>query len=188
MKTMNKKQTKGFTLIEVIVAVFILTVGVGGSFALIEQMLVGTSVAESRLIASYLAQEGIEIVRNIRDTNWLEKRELSGTEWNQDLDNCAGPVGCCEGDYTTDTPPSMTRLTSVASCNFGDLRYLRIDSSGFYSYGSGIQTKFKRKIFIESSGPDKEKVEVVVEWKERNRMHSVEAAEYITNWYEKRRE
>ena len=63
---------KGFTLIELIVAMFLLTVGTLGSFSLIQKTIIFSSISSSQLQASYLAQEGIEIIRNIRDTNYLE--------------------------------------------------------------------------------------------------------------------
>ncbi|XOB41129.1 MAG: type IV pilus modification PilV family protein [Candidatus Nealsonbacteria bacterium] len=184
----NKFFKKGFTLLEVIVAVFILTVGVGGSFALIQQTLFAAAMAQSRIIAAYLAQEGIEIIRNIRDNNWLEQRESSEVLWNDGLNNCLPPNSCCEADYETDTPSSYPPLTTIAGCTFNDLRYLNIDNSGFYSYSGDNQTKFKRRIFIELIDTDKIKVEVVVEWKERGRTHQIEVVEHITNWYEKHKQ
>lgn len=188
----NKFFKKGFTLLEVIVAVFILTVGVGGSFALIQQTLFAATMAQSRIIAAYLAQEGIEIIRNIRDNNWLEQRESFEVPplplWNDGLNSCLPPSSCCEADYETDTPSSYPPLTTITGCTFDDLRYLNINSSGFYSYSSGNQTKFKRRIFIEPVDADKIKVEVVVEWKERNRIHQIEVVEHITNWYEKHKQ
>ena len=71
---------KGFTLIEVIVAIFLVTVGIGGVYALIQRTTAFTPVVSARFTAAYLAQGGIEMVRNIRDTNWL-----SGNPWDSGL-------------------------------------------------------------------------------------------------------
>jgi len=181
-KTGNREKGRGagFTLIEVIVAIFILTVGIGGSFMLIQQTLVGVSIIESRLIAIYLGQEGIEIIRNIRDSNWLEQHL-----WNDGLTVCQPPVSCCEADYDTDTSSSDS-LAVVTGCDFNDLHYLNLDSSGFYSYSAGAQTKFKRKIFIDKIYEKKMKVTVTVQWEERNKFHEVKVIEHITNWYKQR--
>ncbi len=62
---------KSFTLIEVIIAIFILTMGTVGAFSLIQRTIAFTSISSSRLTAAYLAQEGMEIARNIRDSNYL---------------------------------------------------------------------------------------------------------------------
>jgi len=75
----------GFTILEVILAIFILTVAVFASFSLIQQTVVGVSLNQSKLIAYYLAQEGVENIRNIRDTNWLQGKDwLEGIPSSQD--------------------------------------------------------------------------------------------------------
>lgn len=71
---------KGFTLIEVIVAIFLVTVGIGGVYALIQRTTAFTPVVSARFTAVYLAQEGIELVRNKRDSNWL-----TGDPWDSNL-------------------------------------------------------------------------------------------------------
>ena len=162
---------KSFTLIEVMVAIFIITVGAGAAFALIRQTLFATSLLQDRLIAAYLAQEGIEIVKNIRDTNWLKKRSDFTIPWNNGFTNCQTPTGC-EGDYNAQS------LVPYQDRN------LYIDSDGFYSYSPGVLTKFKRKISIDEISSEKMRVLVEVKWTERGRTHSFEALEHITNWHE----
>ena len=80
---------KSFTLIEVIVAIFLITVGTVGAFSLIQRTIAFTVISSSRLVAANLAQEGIEIVRNTRDTNWLSDNPwdegLSSGDW-QDVE------------------------------------------------------------------------------------------------------
>lgn len=165
---------KGFTLLEVIAAIFILTVGIGSAFTLISQTLSAVSLVRERLIASYLVQEGIEIVRNIRDGNWLEQRTASTTPWDDGLD-----VGDWQADYLSQN------LTTYPSYDTSPL-FLNIDANNdFYSYSSGSPTFFKRKISIEESSTSTIKVEVNVEWTEKGRTHNFKALEYLTNWYEK---
>jgi len=158
---LNDLKTEGFTLLEGIVAIFLITVGVGGAYALISQTISSAIISSQKLIASYLVQEGIEIIRNIRDTNWLE-----GTSWNDGL-----PSGDWEVDYKTQN------LTQGYAG-----RYLNIDSNGFYSYSPGSPTKFKRKITILPEGSDILKVIVEVEWQERGRTHRIKAQENLYNW------
>lgn len=83
----------GFTLLEVILAIFILTMGVVGSFTLIQSTLISASLNKSKLIAYYLAQEGIEITRNARDNNLLAiHRGVGGIEWDDGItDVCPSP-------------------------------------------------------------------------------------------------
>ena len=82
----------GFTILEAILAIFILTVAVFGSFSLIHQTLTGVSLNQSKLIAYYLAQEGVEIVKNIRDTNWLRERT-----WNEGMSSSEEIVSFLDG-------------------------------------------------------------------------------------------
>jgi len=166
---------KGFTLIELLLTIFIVTIGLAAVFLIAQFPLHQTSISISRLTAAYLAQEGIEIVRNIRDTNWLEP-----SPWNSGLS-----PGNYEADYT------YSDLVSCSgSCGYDDLRKLKIDN-GFYKYSSGgEETKFKRKIAIESetdleSGTDHLKIKVTVYWKEKDgKTYTFPAVqENLYNWW-----
>lgn len=156
-----------FTLLEAIFAISILVLTMGGSFALISRLLSFSPQTQSKLVASYLAQEGMEIVRNIRDNNWLNP---SNPSWNQGLGDCGLPSCEYEADYTN---PSL----SV----WGD-HYLNIDANGLYSYNPGTQTKFKRKITISDSGADKMALNVEVFWEEKGTTQSVKIMENLYNW------
>jgi len=165
----NLKQNKnGFTLIEVLAAIIVIIVGVVGVLALIQQTITYTALSSSRLVASYLAQEGIEIVRNIRDGNWLEQRTNSAISWTDGLS-----AGDWEADYN-----------DAVLSSYGAGRYLKIDG-GFYNYESGDNTKFKRKITIVQDidgGNPRLKVLVLIEWQQIGKTHQVTAQEYLYNW------
>ena len=177
-------------------AVFILTVGAGAALSLINQTLATASVVEQTLIASYLAQEGIEIVRNIRDTNWLQSRDSSkSSPWDDGLICGVAPCICAtlpceyEADYTTVTLEKTADFEKCTDPGFNCQAYnetlLNIDTDGFYSYGpADAQTKFNRKITIEKPQSDEIKITVEIIWQERGRPHSFTALEHITNWYE----
>lgn len=68
----------GFTLTEVMIGIMILTVAIVSSSNLLVS-LVNTNKNNVKVLqAYYLAQEGIEAVRNIRDTNWLHNLDFKG--------------------------------------------------------------------------------------------------------------
>ena len=154
------KNNRSFTLIESVVAIFMLTVGTVGAFSLIQKTITFTAVTSSQLKAAYLAQEGIELVRNIRDGNYVER-----STWNDGLTGCADG---CEADYNDGVFSSYDDL------------FLMIDS-GFYNYDSGTETIFKRKITIV---PQTNILEVAVEvsWTERGRGHTLAAQTELYNW------
>ncbi len=151
----------GFSIIEVIVAVFILSLAGFGTFILIQQTIIAASLNQMRINAHYLGQEGVEIVRNIRDINWLQRRA-----WTTNL---AVGGGWQEADYLS------TALTASLD------RHLRIDPSGFYNYASGTETRFRRRILVTQEVGFLQ-VRVIVEWRERERVHSIEVINRLYNW------
>jgi type II secretory pathway pseudopilin PulG len=158
---------RGFTIIEVLIAIFIVTTGILGIIFVIQRTTSYLSLSSSRLVATYLVQEGIEIVRNIRDTNWL-----NGRQWNFGLE-----PGEKEADYN-----------DQSLSNYGD-NYLKFDN-GFYNYETGNDTKFKRKITLSDPGPacqDRSpclSAKVEVSWQQLGQTHKVVAEEYLYNWLE----
>src|ERR1035437_4630247 len=76
----ERSESKGFTIIELVISISILSVAVVGIFNALSVLIILTSDSADRLTGTYLAQEGMEIVRNIRDTNWLDmnKATLAG--------------------------------------------------------------------------------------------------------------
>lgn len=165
---------RGFSLIEVLVAAFIITLGAGGAFALLQRTTSFTSNAAFQLEASYLAQEGMEIVRNIRDTNLLKVHKGVGGNWTNGL------IGCetgCEADHTQ------------SSLVISQDRFLKFNS-GLYSYTAGTDSIFKRKIAILPGSADLLCVgdsdllcvSVEVTWQERGQSHQVTAATELYNW------
>lgn len=159
-------------MLELMITIFIMTVGLIGIFSLIQQTTSFVSMSSSKLTASYLAQEGIEVVRNIADTNLL----VPGTLWNKglvlpDIDCNSG----CEADYN-----------NSALSLYGVGRYLMMNG-GFYNYTSGTNTKFKRKINVTSAtdgdGWDYLKISVKVSWQEKGKPYqTVTAEERLYNW------
>ena len=176
-----KVQNRGFTLIELVISIFILVVAIVGVYNSFSTVVVLTTGASSRLTASYLAQEGIEIVRNIRDNNWLKMGEYPETIWADGLLDCE--YGC-EADYRTGT---LMDSGSGLSAFISDGNYLNINSdNGFYSYDSvGIfsPTKFKRKITIVPQGENVLRVSVLAIWGVKDETFGVDVEEYLYNWY-----
>ncbi|MHA1481959.1 MAG: type IV pilus modification PilV family protein [Candidatus Heimdallarchaeaceae archaeon] len=162
-------KNKGFSLIEVITAIFILTVGVGGAFSLIYQTLSAVYIVRSELMASFLAQEGVEVVKNLRDNAWLESRAATSTSWLTHLGS---------GDYRLDY------LTQDLNTTYGGT-YMKIDSNGFIGYSGDTTTNFTRKVSLTNVSTTTVGVVVTVEWQTGGRPHSLEVRENITNWYEK---
>jgi prepilin-type N-terminal cleavage/methylation domain-containing protein len=59
---------KGFSLVEVLLSLMVLSIGISGITILMTTNIKNTIVAKNQIIASSLAQEGIELVRNLKDS------------------------------------------------------------------------------------------------------------------------
>ena len=101
----RSSKEKSFTILEVMMAIFVLTIAVGASYILIQQTLIAVSLTQSKLIASYLTQEGVENVRNIRDTNWI-----NGSAWDTGISSNNEYV-----NFLDSTQSKFERTTSITA-------------------------------------------------------------------------
>ncbi len=156
-----KKKSAGFTLLEMIVATSILISGVLVVYASSAQLLAYTYNNQYRLVASYLAQEGVEVVRNIRDKNWVNGEE----DWR---------TGLGTGDWQTQYD------SSALSAYSGSPLQLTLD--GFYNYETGDETIFTRKLTITHPSDDSVKLVVEVSWP-YDKGNPVQAESFLYNWF-----
>jgi Tfp pilus assembly protein PilV len=101
---------KGLTLVETIVAIGIMTVGVLGPMELARQSISAQRAATDLVVASYLAQEGVETIINIRDNNSADDFQpcpgtLCRSEWLDTIvANCSGSNGCIVNSLARSNP------------------------------------------------------------------------------------
>ncbi|KKP32955.1 MAG: hypothetical protein A2312_02460 [Candidatus Staskawiczbacteria bacterium RIFOXYB2_FULL_32_9] len=187
--------SKGFTLIETIIAIFILIVGTIVIYGVFFDMSKQANNYPYKLTAFYLAQEGMEIAKNIRDDNWVKNTG----NWLERIDNGNCLTGCdFEVDYNVESGGQL-----IPYINEG--RFLNIDSNNIYSYnnsGNYSQTIFKRKItisgFHDPSGSDDVfpvgsddyfigddiiRVIASVTWEYKGSQFSAQIEEFLYNWY-----
>jgi len=179
----NNSWRGGFTLIEVITALSIVMVGVISAYALVNQSLSAANSASMQLTAAYLGKEGIEIVKNIRDTNYLKYFNSYGgydeNSWKSGLVpagaptsvNCAGASGCT-ADYKSGS-------VTLSTANAG--QPLKVDSNGLFSYSSGSSSAYKRKITVNDNGSYLN-VNVRIDWSERGHNRWLVVEENLYKW------
>ncbi|MCK5085237.1 prepilin-type N-terminal cleavage/methylation domain-containing protein [Candidatus Parcubacteria bacterium] len=78
----RQSESNGFSLVEVIIAIGIITVGIVSVINLLSFNLKNEIKNKNKMIAIYLAQEGIEVVRQIRDNNFFV-----GSDWLTGIDD-----------------------------------------------------------------------------------------------------
>jgi hypothetical protein len=168
VKEDNLDLSAGQFLIEILAAAAIVIVGVLAVFMLLTVSLGNTRVVSNYFIATYLASEGIEVVKNIIDGKVLK----SGVE---DWDNILA-----DGNY--ELAYDSENLESIGS---DEARFLKLNRNGdaFYSYNDGEVTPFKRRINIsKSSTGDYIKVTSEVFWQNRGREFKVQLEDYFFRW------
>ena len=146
---------KGQMLIELMVALGVLTIGFLGMVSLLSKAVGLNRTISENYQATYLATEGVEIIKNLLDANLLQ-----GQSWN---------LG-----FGTDKIYEVQFDTSWASgkepkeiLNNSDVRKIKMDGDGFFNYTDGIDTPFTRKIFTKLVGSYEVQVNSVVSWTSR---------------------
>jgi len=162
----NIGSQKGFTLLEMIFAITIISVGVLGIYNGMTFAIANTQKAREYFTGAYLAQEGIEIVKNMRDTNWV-----AGEPWDSGLLGFGCENGC-EVDYNT------ASSTFFAAYNG---RYLKIDSNGFYNYNNGADTIYQRKVTVDKPDFSTSTMNITVDVYFKGVTTTIK--EDIRNWY-----
>jgi prepilin-type N-terminal cleavage/methylation domain-containing protein len=73
--------SRGFTILETLVAIAILLISIAGPLTIAEKSLVTAANSENQMIASYLAEDLMEYIENVRDNNLLLINNGSVTPW-----------------------------------------------------------------------------------------------------------
>ncbi len=178
----------GFTLVETLVAISILTMSILGTFTAVQKSLQSSTFAKDEITAFYLVQESIEYIRNVRDENglWsLQQISLgnSGRSWLYGLSS-TGVDPCYFGKVCTIDIPQ--RVVSTCGGGAGSCSYLNQDSTtGLYGYTSGgnwVQTRFKREIQFQSISANEVQVSVTLSWVSGSITKSMTVRETLHNW------
>lgn len=168
----SKNTQSGFTIIETLVAIFILLISITGPLSFAQSGLRASFVARDQVVAFYLAQDAIETVKNIRDNN-----SLNGDEWLADLEaagcvstNAGGQLNKpCEIQTVFENGPTKTLDTcpggSPGVCD--PMRYDTDDKeyrlSDDMSTGT-VPSKFSRTIYIHKLTDNEVQIIVYVSW------------------------
>lgn len=168
---------RGFSLVETLVAITMLAFALVGPLTVVSSSLVSSRYARDQVTAFSLAQEAVEYVRNVRDTNHMQiqKGNLARSSWLSGLSQCLDANNCAI-DVFANTIYSAT-FCGLGSC---PIRF----SNGVYGYSSSWPDSiFTRTINIKTISGVEAAVYVTVSWKTGNLpLRSFTVKETLLNW------
>ena len=181
----NLLSSSGFTIIEVMIATVIITIGLIGALTLSLASMKFGKISINRVIAANLAQEGIEVIRAMRDDIWLSGDD---NPWDNSPFNIAG--GSEDGIVFWNTLSDSWEWDSTNSGYWSGAKFY-LDAQGRYiQYGSlpssGTPTNFWRNIIIydnpDADGNPRRRVIVKVKWQEADKFSETQIENWLYNW------
>ncbi len=156
-----KTNKNGFTIVELLATLLILF-GVIQIFTSVTEDVNSSALVKDNLVAANLVQEGIEVVRNIRDKDWF----------------LGGGFGSSLPDGTW-----LVQWNSSALAAVGANPPLKKDNSGIFSYDSGTDTVFRRTITVSTISAQEKKIVSTVTWNFRGSAKAISAEDHLFNWF-----
>lgn len=198
IKNLNYKNQSGQSLVEMIVALAIILTGLIGALTLTISNLSASGEAGTRVVATNLAREGIDVVRNIRDTNWLKN-----SPWDDLLHDAADHTAIAVFNPAAD-PAWQLNFTPSAIDEAAAKLYLSADNLYLQNIPSpgGTETLYSRLLTLDPiclnlvtkiesitggacvGGEEKIGIRVKTEvaWTESGRSHSIILEDKLYNW------
>jgi prepilin-type N-terminal cleavage/methylation domain-containing protein len=181
-----KQKNKGFTLVETLVAITILMISIVGPMVIVSNGIKSSNYAKDQVTAFYLAQDGVEALRFIRDANRIsivtDLNPLS-VPWDflSSLNCSSGSVCKIDTDVVYNGDSSMLDGVTLQ----GDDDYLFINNQGMYDYKiDGTETKFKRYFTIEPGLNASEVIiNMTIDWSSGLYQRQFNIKESLFYWY-----
>ncbi len=195
MSKYHKQKNKGFTLIETMIAVFILVVAMNAMLGLISSSLFSARYAKNEIIANYLIQEAIDYIRNERDSIAFQQKDDPTGGWanfQNKYSACFNPLGCQVEPANTGS--NISACTGTVGGGFGTIGcpVFNFDENAsnkdFYTYDTnqGVPSNFKRKIVMtvnpNINNQDEIDIKVDVEWLNGTLVRSKYSRISLLNW------
>lgn len=169
---------RGQGLFEVIIGIGVIMAGTVGTITLISSTVQAGRTVSQKVVAASLAREGIEVIRNARDSNWL--RIQANEDTVTDDTTCVGtPTGptcgiqlqsfggvfdewqpwhnvvsefnrTTNGWSVTALDPTVNPVTFATSCGSVPCSQVFFDNNGYYQEigGAGSHSRFRRLVTL----------------------------------------
>ncbi|HPD07941.1 type II secretion system protein [Patescibacteria group bacterium] len=167
MRKQQHPTIPAFSLVELLVAIAIIGIGLLGIASLATQNIRVQYFNRNSLISAQLAQEGLELARNLRDNDWKSSSPITSSS------SLAGLYGDL---FTIDYLGNITEYSQPE-----DVPFLSIDSNGFYSYAPGALTHFQRYLTTECQD-NYCLLTCIVTWQAQGQSVNYEVSDYLYAW------
>ena len=183
----------GFTIIEALVAIFILTISVSSMLGVTASSATSARYSNNEITANYLLQEAVDYIRNNRDTIAFQMKDAS-IGWGTFLNKYSPCFSNMCDIKIEDFNPADTTGVDVLSCPGSaceSLYYDKDDALGgvtsfFYSHDKnfGELSNFVREVKMEKvdGSDDQIKVTATVRWKNGTSTKTQSLVVYLLNW------
>ncbi len=122
------KSQSGFTLIETLIAILILSLAIGALLTLTAGGFFSIRYAKNDIVASNLLQESLEYIRNTRDS-----AAQANTEWDTWYSTYRAK-GCVDDNGCIVNPYAMNDNERVVACGTDCPNIIYFPTAGFYGY------------------------------------------------------
>lgn len=182
----NTKSRRGFTLLEVLIAITVLSFAITATFTAAQSGLSTAIESKNQVVSFYLAQEAVEFIRNLRDTNALAQAPwLTGFAANAS-DPCY-PGKTCSVDVVANKLHACP--TGTGSCaalvedgNTQDTTYGMYGDAYNSHPSSWVATNYKREVSITLLNANEIAVTVTVTATKGSYSQTFTARENVFNW------
>jgi Tfp pilus assembly protein PilV len=182
MKINKLKNNTGFTIVEAMFAVFLLTVSVTSLMSIVASSLFSAKYSRDQITATYLAQEAVDYIRNDRDTSIL--RGTTFASFSSKYNKCIKPNGCSFDvlDFNGTVKECGAGSSGSIGCPYLYYNQNPNDRDLFYSSSNSyLKTNFKRQILVEDLSNEL-KISVKVEWMNGGAIKSIVLNSSLLNW------
>ena len=155
-----RRGSRGFTMVEALIALSIIVIAFINILYLVSFSVGHLREARDFMVASYLAQEGVELVTVYRNENWLNQRAFD--------------AGLSDGTYRMDYSGVFDTSATLP---------LKFDDQYGYQYVQGADTSFVREITITKMSQNFLRVDATVNWNERGSARTVTVEDNLYDWF-----
>ena len=154
-----------------------------GMISLTASGISNANLTKNRLVAYFLAQEGVETVRSVRDSRMIAD---GASGWNNFVSDMAPCAGACRTDPSA-LSPAFVACTSPSACP--RLQYASSTPQG-YNYNAvlppiNFASPYTRAIIVTTpfaGNANAARVVSVVSWNQGTASTSITMSEYLYNW------